>query len=171
MTRTPFLATTAILLGACGSGPTKPEAIAPPATPVIEEAEEGTAVSPPTVEVYEDLPVPQQPSPEGDLSEKPTFTPYTVAPEILNRATVTQALEREYPTELREAGIGGTVNVWVFIDENGRIQAARIQRSSGHPELDEAALRVVRVMRFSPALNRGEKVPVWVAFPVSFLTL
>ena len=79
-----------------------------------------------------------------------------------------RALEREYPPLLRDAGIGGTANIWFFIDENGRVQDTRIQESSGHQQLDEAALRVADIMRFTAALNRDKKVPVWVAFPITF---
>ena len=35
--------------------------------------------------------------------------------------------------------------------------------------MDDAALRVARVYRFSPALNRDERVAVWVTFPITFL--
>ena len=35
-------------------------------------------------------------------------------------------------------------------------------------QLDTAAIRVAGVYRFSPALNREKKVPVWVQFPITF---
>ena len=75
---------------------------------------------------------------------------------------------REYPPLLRDAGIGGTARVWFFIDENGRVQDTLIDSSSGHAQLDEAALKVADQMRFTAALNRDKKVPVWVAFPITF---
>ena len=34
--------------------------------------------------------------------------------------------------------------------------------------LDDAALKVATIYRFSPALNRDKKVPVWVSFPITF---
>lgn len=103
-----------------------------------------------------------------ELAAEPAFTPFTVAPSILNRREVVEAMAREYPTELREAGVGGTVRVYFFIDAEGRVAGTRIDRSSGSDALDEAALRVAGVYRFSPALNRDEKVPVWVSFPITF---
>ncbi len=102
------------------------------------------------------------------ISAEPTFTPFTVAPSILNRDEVARAMAENYPTILRSAGIGGTVRVYFFIDENGSVQDRRIQTSSGHPQLDEAALAVAELYRFSPALNRDKKVPVWVLFPIEF---
>jgi len=77
-------------------------------------------------------------------------------------------MEREYPPLLRDAGIGGTVRVYFFIDENGTVQDTRIDQSSGHQALDDAALEVAGIYRFSPALNRDKKVPVWVSFPITF---
>jgi TonB family protein len=102
------------------------------------------------------------------IAENPTFTPYTVAPDLINREEVISALEREYSPTLREAGIGGTTNVWFFIDAEGEVQDLRIQQSSGHSGLDEAAIRTAATIRFSPALNQGTPVPVWVAFPITF---
>ncbi len=100
--------------------------------------------------------------------EEPVFTPYTVAPDLRNREEVGRALEREYPPLLRDAGIGGTVVVYLFIDEEGMVQNTRVHTSSGHTSLDEAALRVGTVMTFSPAMNRDKKVPVWVSLPITF---
>ena len=105
---------------------------------------------------------------ESDLSARPTFTPYTVAPSILNRAEVVQAMRDAYPALLRDAGIGGTIRMYFFIDENGDVRDTRIDLSSGHPALDDAALRVASVYRFSPALNRDRRVPVWVSLPITF---
>lgn len=107
---------------------------------------------------------------DQDLSGGPTFTPFTVAPSIQNRREVIAAMEAEYPPLLRQAGIGGTVRMYFFIDEEGRVQDMRIDKSSGHVPLDDAALRVADVYRFSPALNRDQKVPVWVSFPITFQT-
>jgi TonB family protein len=105
---------------------------------------------------------------KADLPDAPTFTPFTVAPGILNRPEVVKAMEREYPPLLRNAGIGGTVRVYFFIDAEGRVQKSLIDRSSGHEALDEAARRVAGVFRFTPALNRDEPVPAWVSFPITF---
>ena len=69
---------------------------------------------------------------------------------------------------LREAGVGGTVRVYFFIDETGAVGDVRLDQSSGHEALDLAALRVADVYRFSPASNRGDATPVWVSFPITF---
>jgi protein TonB len=151
--------------------PPPPRQIARPATPVIAttDIEEDITIAPTTFEEnpVEDLPPPPEEQ-VTDLSAAPTFTPFTVAPSILNRNEVIRAMEREYPPLLRDAGIGGTVKVYFFIDENGTVQDTRIDVSSGHQALDDAALEVAGIYRFSPALNRDKKVPVWVSFPITF---
>jgi periplasmic protein TonB len=96
------------------------------------------------------------------------FTPMTVRPQLRNAADVARALERNYPGMLRDAGIGGTVSIWFHIDVEGRVQATRLVESSGYDALDQAALRVADVMRFSPAYNLDQRVAVWVAIPIAF---
>ncbi len=153
--------------------PPPPEQIARPATPVITDAniDEDITIAPTT---FEDNPVEDLPPPPAmdntNIGDAPTFTPFTLAPEIQNVREVQQALVREYPSILKDAGIGGTVRVWFFIDQSGRVQDTRVNQSSGHQSLDEAALAVANIFRFSPAFNRDQRVAVWVQFPITFLT-
>lgn len=153
--------------------PPPPDAISRPATPVVTEAEvsEDITIAPTTFEdnPVEDLPPPPEET-GGDLSSTPTFTPYTVRPELRNRGEVARALEREYPPLLRDAGIGGRVVVWFFINEQGELENTEIAETSGQEALDDAALRVAQVMEFTPALNRDEQVPVWISLPITFQT-
>lgn len=102
------------------------------------------------------------------IGETPSFTPFTVAPQLKNRDDVGRALEREYPPLLRDAGVGGKVEVWVRISDKGAVEDVQIHQSSGHPALDEAAIKVGRVMTFTPAMNRDKQVPVWVSIPITF---
>lgn len=103
-----------------------------------------------------------------DCGPEPEFTPFTVAPTLRNMSEVRQALIREYPAELREEGIGGSVTVWFCISAQGRVQDMRINESSGLEALDEAAMRVAGVYDFEPAMNRTERVTVWVSLPITF---
>ena len=89
-------------------------------------------------------------------------------PEIINREELIIAMVENYPPLLRQAGIGGVVRVFFFIDDEGRVKATQLDRSSGFVELDEAALAVAGLYRFRPALNRDQRVPVWVSFPIEF---
>ena len=73
-----------------------------------------------------------------------------------------------YPPTLRDAGIGGVVIVWFFVEESGRVADTRVAQSSGYEQLDVAALQVSDRFVFSPALLNDQFVPVWVQFPITF---
>lgn len=153
--------------------PPPPKTIARPAMPVMAttDVSEDITIAPTT---FEENPVEALPPPptvteeDTDISARPTFTPFTVAPDILNRDEIVSAMVRAYPPVLRDAGIGGVIKVFFFIDENGTVRATRLDESSGYAALDDAALELASLYRFSPALNRDTRVPVWVSFPVEF---
>jgi periplasmic protein TonB len=100
--------------------------------------------------------------------ETPSFTPMTIRPRLTNTDEVQRALVREYPPILRDAGIGGTVEVWLYIDQNGKVENVKVNKGSGYAQLDDAALKVGATMEFTPAYNRDLKVPVWVSIPITF---
>ena len=111
---------------------------------------------------------PPRPAQEVDPRAAPTFTPFTVAPSILNREEVVEAMREAYPPLLKDAGVGGTARIYFFIEADGAVSRTIIDQSSGHPALDEAAIAVAEVYRFTPARLREEPVPVWVSFPITF---
>ena len=151
--------------------PEPPQPIDKPALPVAATVDLDEEVTIPRTD-WDSSPVETLPPPPthtvSDVSAGPGWTPYTVAPTILNRDEVSHAMEREYPPLLRDANIGGTVMVFFYIDENGAVRDRRLDESSGHAGLDEAALAVAETFRFSPALNRDQNVPVWVSLPIRF---
>lgn len=150
--------------------PPAPESIQRPAAPVVTDAPVADDVTLPTVDWDEvpDTPPPPPAASGSTLGQGTGFTPFTVAPAILNRAEVARALDREYPAVLKDAGIEGTVRVALHIDEEGVVIDSRVALASGHGGLDDAAMAVADVMRFSPALNRDTRVAVWVEFPIVF---
>jgi TonB family protein len=153
--------------------PEAPKALARPATPVVATADisEDITIAPTTFETNPVDALPPPPELKKEVvpaEEMPRFTPFTVAPEILNREEIVDAMRLEYPPVLRDAGIGGTVQVYFYIDDRGWVKTTRIAQSSGYEQLDEAAIQVANLYRFSPALNRDQKVAVWVSFPVTF---
>lgn len=155
--------------------PPPPEAIARPATPVVSAAhiDDDITIALTTFEanpVTSIAPPPVASRHEPDLRAAPQFTPYNVRPELKNPEAISALLSRTYPPLLRDAGVGGTVLLWVFIDENGVVQRSLINQSSGRETLDDAALRVVPEMLFTPAIYRDRRVPVWIELPVLFTT-
>ena len=63
-----------------------------------------------------------------------------------------------YPPEAIERGLQGETLVLLFLDEAGNAIAARIEASSGHPLLDEAAVRAARTLRSLPANSPREAI-------------
>lgn len=109
--------------------------------------------------------------PPADLDElraRPYFTPYTQRPEIVDREAARDIVLGHYPDELKSAGVGGTVYIWVFIEADGTVGNTIVDESSGNEELDTAALAAARQIEFTPGRNMDEAVPVWVAFPIVF---
>jgi protein TonB len=154
--------------------PPPPAQIARPATPIIAAADinEDITIAPTT---FEDNPVEALPPPPEEItttkrSAPGTFTPFTVRPDVKNRREVQKALEREYPPLLRDAGIGGKVVVWFYINEEGTVEEFLVKESSGHSSLDAAALEVASIIEFTPALNRDKRVPVWIEWGITFNT-
>jgi periplasmic protein TonB len=152
--------------------PPPPELITRPAAPVISSADIDDAITipPTTFDAHrpETLAAPRSARPGRADPNVFSFTPMTVAPRLLNTEEVQRALQRNFPRQLQDAGIGGTVVVQFFIDERGMVLRRQLREPSSWPAFDQAALDVAAVMRFAPAINRDQKVPVWVEIPVVF---
>ncbi|MCY3700851.1 MAG: M56 family metallopeptidase [Gemmatimonadetes bacterium] len=101
-------------------------------------------------------------------ADRPTFVAYDTPPVLQNTAEIQQVLERAYPTDLRDAGIGGQVELWLYVDLTGAVVNHEIKMSSDNDALDRAAAEVAQQMRFRPASNQGEPTAVWVSQWVSF---
>ncbi len=88
---------------------------------------------------------------ESDLDQRPR-TLYQPGPQMTPR--------------VRKAG-GGQVFVIFIVDERGRVQDARVQRST-NPILDTPALNAVKQWKFEPGKRRGEPVRFRMRVPVTF---
>lgn len=152
--------------------PPPPEAIQRPATPRVSAAadiREDVTIAPTTFESnpVEDLP----PPPAGvvaDVRERPVFIARDVEPRLKNREEMATLLRRLYPPMLKEAGVGGRVVLWVFVETDGTAGVCQIHQSSGYPALDAAAEQIAEQMRFEPALSRDKPVGVWISQPIDF---
>ena len=101
-------------------------------------------------------------------AEQPTFVAYDTPPVLQNGGEIQQILQRAYPSELKNAGIGGRVEMWLYVDLSGAVANHELKTTSGNEALDRAAAEVVRQMRFRPARNRGEPTAVWVSQWLTF---
>ena len=74
-----------------------------------------------------------------------------------------------YPLIARRLGMEGVVLLDVLVAPDGRAAEVRLARSSGHPQLDDSAVRTVRERwRFIPARRDGAAVESRVTVPIRF---
>ena len=90
-------------------------------------------------------------------------------PMLADRDAARRIVADEYPPLLQERGVGGTVGILVWVNPTGATELVQIDSSSGLAELDRAAVRAARVLRFLPATRLGEAVGTWVTLPIRFL--
>lgn len=90
-------------------------------------------------------------------------------PVIGNRREVARALERYYPSDLKDSGIGGEALMRFELDEEGNVLFRTVVRSSGICRLDAAAILATEQIRFTPAIGPdGKPIPMYVQLPLSF---
>lgn len=134
---------------------------------------------PPAAPATPPLTLPEQPkpaateAPKASPPEKPTAprpepksaakAPKTWTQTVREHLKKLDAAGQFYPAEAIAQGLQGEVDVLLIIDEAGKVTAARVEQSSGHAILDEAALRAVRSLQSLPA-----DAPRQVVLPVRF---
>ncbi|MDP2793052.1 MAG: energy transducer TonB [Sulfurisoma sp.] len=124
-----------------------PEIVAPQA-PALQLAE----APPPEVPAV----VPPAPAP------RPPIVPIVpVVPQAtLSRRPPSMTTPRFYPREAVMRGIEGEALVNVTLDASGKVLEARIERSSGHAILDDAALSAALSLKSLPGGGREVMLPV-----------
>ncbi len=152
--------------------PPPPAQVARPATPLIVDSnlvDDDVTIDLTTMEAnpVENLPPPPE-EVETDISQQYVYTPTEVRPSLRNSAEVDRLLQRAYPAILKDAGIGGSPTINFYVDEKGNVANSYLRETSGHKSLDDAALSVAHLFKFSPAMNRDKPVPVWVYLSVTF---
>ncbi|MEN9675822.1 MAG: hypothetical protein RIS76_1718 [Verrucomicrobiota bacterium] len=79
------------------------------------------------------------------------------AAELEERPQAVARTDPSYPNEMRKAKVEGAVTVALVVDENGRVEEARIEKSS-HPDFEKPALEAIRKWRFRPGMKDGQAV-------------
>jgi protein TonB len=106
---------------------------------------------------------------DGDVAPTGTFSSNLVdrQAELSNREDVVRALERLYPTSLRERGIEGTVQVQFVVTAEGRVDMSTVKiLSSTNSQFAEAAKRAMQEFRFRPARKGEHNVRMLTVLPV-----
>jgi TonB family protein len=80
---------------------------------------------------------------------------------------VKESGEPVYPEEAKKNGIEGKVFVKVLIDKNGSAKKAVILKSDNEI-FNNAAIDAAKSSKFSPAMQKGKPIAVWVVLPYRF---
>jgi TonB family protein len=76
----------------------------------------------------------------------------------------------EYPVWARKRKLSGVVWVKARVDENGEVKEAVIVSSStSGAGFEEATIEAARNSKYLPAEANGNKIPVWIIYPVKFI--
>lgn len=111
---------------------------------------------PPPLKAAEPKPVKSEPKPEATRGQ-----PRRWQEEVRKQFRKQDERGLFYPAEAIARGLEGEVLVLLILDEAGHAVAARVEQGSGHPLLDNAALRAARGLRSLPAdAPRETLIPV-----------
>jgi len=104
----------------------------------------------------------------GDESEIPSFEqfiPFEVAPQPLPDFSPQPA----FPEMAQRAGVSGKVTAQVYVDKKGEVKKWRIVQAK--PEklgFEEEVEKILPKWKFTPAIQQGNPVGVWIAIPFNF---
>lgn len=74
----------------------------------------------------------------------------------------------EYPLAMWDQDVEGETLLRVLVSETGAVKKVEVMQSSGHAELDSAAVAGARDLRFRPAIRGDRRIEVWATVPVTF---
>ncbi len=92
----------------------------------------------------------------------PRFMPVEVFPNCTYRPAP------NYPEMAAQAGVEGSVALWVYVNSDGTVEDVQLYNSSGVNSLDEAAMAAAWNTRWTPAENNGIPVSVWTTLTYNF---
>lgn len=74
----------------------------------------------------------------------------------------------EYPLSMWDRDVEGETLLRVLVSETGQVKEVEVMQSSGHAQLDSAAVDGARALRFRPAMRGDRRIEVWATVPVTF---
>jgi len=102
-------------------------------------------------------PGPPGPGPGREIVEPVRHPPVNVAAVIDAASCVKPA----YPAAALRNGDEGTVTLAFLIGKDGRVASAKVERTSGHRDLDRAALQGLSMCAFKPGTIDGVAQESW----------
>jgi len=145
--------------------PPPPKALAKPSIPIeaTEEIEEDITIeetTPPPPDLIPEVP---------QVEEKDEGEEFLLVAEVMPKIKFMPP-KPKMPSYIARARVSVVTKIEFFVTKTGDVDPNRtkIVVSSGYPELDEIAVEWAKKMKFHPALNRGEPVPVRMAIPIQW---
>lgn len=157
-----------------------PPVVEPPPPPIVDELAAKPAPKPvpkpkpkPVPKpVAKPVPKPVETPPPPVAAPAPTPTPAPPAPAPVTPPSANAAYLKnpapEYPQMAQRRGWEGTVLLRVEVTASGKPGQIQIQKSSGRPALDDAALAAVKRWSFVPAKQGDVAQSGWVSVPIDF---
>ncbi len=102
---------------------------------------------------------------DGEIPSYDTFIPFEVPPQPLPDFSPQPA----FPEMAQRAGVSGKVTAQVYVDAKGMVKKWRIVQAK--PEklgFEEEVEKILPKWRFTPAIQQGNPVGVWIAIPFNF---
>ena len=88
---------------------------------------------------------------------------------VLNPGEIVRFMRESFSRQELGPGVRGSVSVVLFIDEQGSVEWAEINQSSGIPDVDEVVLQLFNeVVAFRPARDQGVPVPRSAVFSIPY---
>ncbi|UZJ40738.1 energy transducer TonB [Prosthecochloris sp. SCSIO W1101] len=102
---------------------------------------------------------------EGGIGDSQIFTNVDKMPSFIRQR------KPRYPSSARRAGIEGKVFVSVLISEKGKPIKAKIMKRepSDQKVFDKSAVEAVMKSTYSPGIQHGRPVKVWLMIPIRFV--
>ena len=73
-----------------------------------------------------------------------------------------------YPISAQGAGEEGIVGLKVYVRPDGMTRRVKVTHSSGHEDLDTAAIQTVMNWHYVPAMEGGEPTSAWMALQINY---
>ena len=101
------------------------------------------------------------------VASKAPVSPMQLEGEVANRPIVKKVTPK-YPKRARRMGWEGTVVLDFLVDANGNVYDVKVVRSSGYPDLDQAAINALKQWKFAPKPGKNaEKGRLTVRFTLT----
>ena len=134
--------------------PPPPPKFAPPPPDFIPPPEVNVAVeTPPTNTITAVSSKPAPPAPPTPVAQTAAHVPPVVK--------AGHCREPEYPPASERLGEEGRVVLQLLVNTDGKVIDSKVESSSGHPRLDEAARAALSLCKFTPGTYQGQPEQAW----------